>query len=256
MKLNFPFKRLVVRTVCVTALTLATASCSWLSSLDQDKTAEWSAQQLYSAAHDALNEGNWTDAKNYYTKLESRYPFGTYAQQAQVDLVYVYWKDGEAAQAVSQADRFLQSFPSNPNADYVLYMKALATLNETDGMFSWLLANDASQRDAQAARQAFDTLKTLVLRFPESRYAPEARRRMNELVISQAKHELQIAQYYYVRHAYVAAIDRAQRVVSEFQNTPMRTQALELIKKSYEKLNIKALENDTDRILRLNAKTK
>ena len=252
MKMKKSVQRLITRTLLVTALTLATASCSWISNLDKDKTTDWSAQKLYTEARAALDDSNWSEAKDYYTKLEARYPFGTYAQQAQIDLIYVYWKDGDAAQAVAEADRFLRTYPNNANSDYVLYMKALAILNEQKGIFAFLIADDASQRDADAARQAFDTLKTLILRFPESRYAPEARRRMNQLVLAQAQHELSIAQYYYDRQAYVAAIDRAQRVVRDFQNTPMRNDALVLIKKSYTELKLDALAADTQRIIDAN----
>ena len=192
----------------MTAITLATASCSWLESLDKDPTADWSADKLYTEARAALEESNWTDAKDYYTKLEARYPFGTYAQQAQIELIYANWKDGDAAQAVQGADRFLQAYPNHANSDYVMYLKALATLNENDGWFAKLAAQDLAERDANAAQEAFDILKELALRFPDSRYAPEARRRMHQLVLAQAKHELGVAEYYYVRHAYVAAIQQ------------------------------------------------
>ena len=109
MNFKFPNKRLAARLMAVTAITLATASCSWLESLDKDPTADWSADKLYTEARAALEESNWTDAKDYYTKLEARYPFGTYAQQAQIELIYANWKDGDAAQAVQGADRFLQA---------------------------------------------------------------------------------------------------------------------------------------------------
>ena len=187
--------------MAVTAITLATASCSWLESLDKDPTADWSADKLYTEARAALEESNWTDAKDYYTKLEARYPFGTYAQQAQIELIYANWKDGDAAQAVQGADRFLQAYPNHANSDYVMYLKALATLNENDGWFAKLAAQDLAERDANAAQEAFDILKELALRFPDSRYAPEARRRMHQLVLAQAKHELGVAEYYYFRHA-------------------------------------------------------
>ena len=133
-----------------------------------------------------------------------------------------------------------------------MYLKALATLNESDGWFAKLSGQDLADRDANAAKEAFDIFKELVLRYPESRFAPEARRRMHALVLAQAKHELQTAEYYYVRHAYVAAIERAQRVVREFQNTPMRDDALELIAKSYDALEMTDLANDTRRIIELN----
>ena len=252
MNFKFPNKRLAARLMAVTAITLATASCSWLESLDKDPTADWSADKLYTEARAALEESNWTDAKDYYTKLEARYPFGTYAQQAQIELIYANWKDGDAAQAVQGADRFLQAYPNHANSDYVMYLKALATLNENDGWFAKLAAQDLAERDANAAPEAFDILKELALRFPDSRYAPEARRRMHQLVLAQAKHELGVAEYYYVRHAYVAAIQHAQRVVSEFQNTPMRDDALEIIANSYDKLEMHDLAADTRRVLELN----
>ncbi len=241
-----------MRTIAITAITLSTASCSWLQSLDKDPTLDWSADKLYTEARTALDESSWTQAKDYYTKLEARYPFGRYAQQAQIELIYANWKDGDAVQAVQGADRFLQAYPNHAHSDYVMYLKALATLNESDGWFAKLSGQDLADRDANAAKEAFDIFKELVLRYPESRFAPEARRRMHALVLAQAKHELQTAEYYYVRHAYVAAIERAQRVVREFQNTPMRDDALELIAKSYDALEMTDLANDTRRIIELN----
>ena len=110
--------------------------------------------RLYTEARAALEESNWTDAKDYYTKLEARYPFGTYAQQAQIELIYANWKDGDAAQAVQGADRFLQAYPNHANSDYVMYLKALATLNENDGWFAKLAAQDLAERDANAAQEA------------------------------------------------------------------------------------------------------
>lgn len=252
MKMEFPLKRLVMRAAALVTVTLATASCSWLQSLETDPTLDWSADKLYSDARIALDDSNWTQAKDYYQKLEARYPFGQYAQQAQIELIYATWKDGDAPGAVQAADRFLRSYPNHANSDYVMYLKALATLNETDSWFNILAAEDLAERDANASREAFDTLKELVLRYPQSRFAPEARRRMHGLVLAQAEHELKTAQYYYVRHAYVAAIERAQRVVSEFQQTPFRDDALELIANAYDNLKMPDLAADTRRLLELN----
>jgi outer membrane protein assembly factor BamD len=241
-----------MRAAAVVSITLATASCSWLQNIDTDPTADWSADKLYSEARSALDESDWTRAKEYYTKLEARYPFGQYAQQGQIELIYAYWKDGDAAQAVQECDRFLQAYPNHPNSDYVMYLKGLATLNQTDSWFSWLTGEDIAERDANAAQEAFDIFKELVLRYPDSRYAPDSRRRMHQLVNSQARHEYGIAKYYYDRHAYVAAIDRAQTVVREFQNTSVRDDALELIAKCYDNLEMPDLANDTRRVIELN----
>ena len=120
-----------MRGAALVAVTFATASCSWLQSLDKDQTLDWSADKLYSEARLALDDSNWTQAKDYYQKLEARYPFGQYAQQAQIELIYATWKDGDAPGAVQAADRFLRTYPNHANSDYVMYLKALATLNET-----------------------------------------------------------------------------------------------------------------------------
>ena len=241
-----------MRTTALVAVTLATASCSWLQDLETDPTIDWPADRLYSEARSALDDSNWTTAKDYYQKLEARYPFGQYAQQGQIELIYATWKDGDAPGAVQAADRFLRSYPNHQNSDYVMFLKALATLNENDSWFSILSAEDLADRDADASKQAFDIFKELILRYPNSRFAPEARRRMHELVLAQAEHELNTAKYSYVRHAYVAAIERAQRVVKDFQNTPMRDDALELIANAYEALHLTDLANDTRRIIELN----
>lgn len=241
-----------MRGFALVAVTLSTASCSWLQSLDKDPTLDWSADKLYTEARAALDDSNWTEAKDYYQKLEARYPFGQYAQQGQIELIYATWKDGDAPGAVQAADQFLRTYPTHANSDYVMYIKALATLNETDSWFNKLAAEDLAERDANASREAFDIFKELVLRYPDSRFAPEARRRMHGLVLAQAEHELNTARYYFVRHAYVAAIDRAQRVVKEFQNTPMRDDALQLIAESYDALRMTDLAADTRRVIELN----
>lgn len=199
-----------------------------------------------------MSESNWEVARDYYTKLEARYPFGSYAQQAQIDLAYVYFKDDDAAGAVQTIDRFLRAYPNHPNSDYALYLKALATLNERDGWLASMTRQDLADRDAQAARDAFDIFKELAARYPDSRYAPEARRRMHELVLAQARHQMQSARFYFVRKAYVAAINRAKTVLVDFQTTPVRDEALELIADSYHELGMFDLEKDTRRVIEAN----
>lgn len=199
-----------------------------------------------------MSESNWEVARDYYTKLEARYPFGSYAQQAQIDLAYVYFKDDDAAGAVQTIDRFLRAYPNHPNSDYALYLKALATLNERDGWLASMTRQDLADRDAQAARDAFDIFKELAARYPDSRYAPEARRRMHELVLAQARHQMQSARFYFVRKAYVAAINRAKTVLVDFQTTPVRDEALELIADSYHELGMFDLEKDIRRVIEAN----
>ena len=220
--------------------------------IEEDITQDWSADRLYQEARAAADDSDWTRAQDYYLKLESRFPFGRYAQQAQIESAYAYWRDGEADLCIQACDRFLKQYPNHHNSDYVLYLKALATLNQSQGIFSDWFKQDIAERDAQAARNAFDTLKELVQRFPDSRYAHDARRRMHELVLAQARHELRVAHFYYERCAYVAAIERAQNVIRDFQQTPYSDEALQLIRDCYEALGITDLQTDMTRIIDMN----
>lgn len=228
------------------------ASLAACGVVQEDITANWDAERLYTEARSAVEESDWPRAQDYYTKLEARYPFGRYAQQAQIESAYAYWQDGEAALALQACDRFLKQYPNHENSDYVLYMKALATLNEPTGFISGLFKQDLAERDAEATRSAFDTFRELVERFPESRYASEARRRMHELVLAQARYELKVAQYYFDRYAYVAAIERAQNVIRDYQQTPYSDDALALIRDAYKELGVTDLEVDMQKIMDLN----
>lgn len=252
MKNTHRLRSRLVRAAIIVAAAVTATGCGWLQNIETDPTHDWTPNQLYQEARAAMSESNWTLAKEYYTKLEARYPFGAYAQQAQIDLAYVYFKDDEAPTAVQTLDRFLRAYPNHPNSDYALYLKAVATLNEEESWMSSFTRQDLSHRDAQAARDAFDLFKELAARFPDSRYAPEARRRMHELVLAQARHELNTAKYYYDRHAYVATINRAKVILSDFQQTSVSDEAMELMADSYNKLGMYDLEKDMRRIIELN----
>ena len=245
----------LTKIACLSVAAVVTTGCSWLQNLEVDPTRDWTANQLYTEARSAMSESNWEVARDYYTKLEARYPFGSYAQQAQIDLAYVYFKDDDAPGAIQTIDRFLRAYPNHPNSDYALYLKALATLNERDGWLASMTRQDLADRDAQAARDAFDIFKELAARYPDSRYAPEARRRMHELVLAQARHQMSSARFYFVRKAYVAAINRAKTVLVDFQTTPVRDEALELIADSYHELGMFDLEKDIRRVIDANRQT-
>ena len=252
MNLKHPMRLRLAGLFAAATAAVSMTGCGWLQDLEIDPTRDWSANQLYTEGRAAMADSNWTLAKDYYTKLEARYPFGAYAQQAQIDLAYVYFKDDDAASAVQTLDRFLRAYPNHPNSDYALYLKALATLNERDGWLSSFTRQDLSERDAQAARDAFDLFKELAGRFPDSRYAAEARRRMHELVIAQANHELSTARFYFVRKAYVAAINRAKVVLTDFQQTSASDEAMQIIADSYHELGLTDLEADMRRVMEMN----
>jgi outer membrane protein assembly factor BamD len=233
----------------------ALAGCSWLNIPEwgkRDPTEAWDADKLYAEARVELGNGAWARARTLYQKLESRFPFGRHAQQALMEIAYTYYKEGETAQAIQTCDRFIRQYPNHPSVDYVYYLKGLASFNEDMGFLGGLLNQDISERDAKAAREAFDAFRDLVVRHPESRYANDARARMRYLVNAQAQSELNVARYYYSRKAYLAAIQRAQTVVRDFQRTPAVEEALHLMARSYEALHLKDLQADAERVLALN----
>lgn len=195
---------------------------------------------------------NYTRAVELLEKLESRYPFGRWAQQAQLEIAYAHYRDGERALALGAIDRFIRLHPEHTALDYALYLKGLINFNEQQGLLAWLGRQDLAERDLQAAREAFDTFKELVSRFPESRYAPDAAARMTYLVNSMARGEMLIARYYFQRGAYVAAANRAQAVIRDYQQTPAVEEALAILVLAYDRLDLDDLRDDSRRVLEQN----
>lgn len=217
-----------------------------------DETAGWNAQRLYTEAKTFMTEGNYDQAVKLFEKLEARYPYGRYAQQAQIEVAYAHFKSGEPALAIAAADRFIKLHPNHPNADYAYYLKGLATFNEDLGLLAGLSNQDLSERDPKGAQESFDTFSQLVNRFPESRYAEDARQRMQYLVNALAAHEVHVARYYYNRGAYVAAINRAKAAVSGYPHAPANEEALFLLTQSYDKLGMTDLRDAAARVMRMN----
>lgn len=217
-----------------------------------DETAGWNAQKLYSEAKASMSEGGYDRAVKLFEKLEARYPYGRFAQQAQIESAYAYYKQGEAALALAAADRFIKLHPNHPNVDYVYYLKGLVNFNEDLGLFAGLSNQDLSERDPKGAREAFESFRELITRFPESRYADDSRKRMQYLVNSLAAHEVHVARYYYRRGAFVAAANRAKTAITTFPQAPANEEALFLMVKSYDALGMTELRDDADRVLRKN----
>jgi outer membrane protein assembly factor BamD len=219
---------------------------------EKDETAGWSANKLYSEAKDALNEGSYGKAIKYFEKLESRYPYGRYAQQAQIEIAYAYWKDFEPASALAACDRFIKLHPNHPNVDYVHYLRGLINFNEDRGILGAISNQDMSERDPKGARESFDAFKELVTRFPDSKYTPDALLRMKYLVGALAGLELHVARYYMKRGAYLAAANRAQYALKNYPDTPANEEALFIMVKAYDALGLTDLRDDANRIMRQN----
>lgn len=233
------------------AATLALSGCGLLPEV-KDETAGWSAQKLYAEAKDNLNSGDYARAVKLFETLESRYPFGRYAQQAQLEVAYAYYKDNEPISAIAACDRFIKLHPNHPNVDYAYYLKGLANFNEDLGYLGKIIEQDLSERDPRAARDAFLAFKEVVTRFPEGKYAADSHARMKYLVNALASNEVHVAKYYLKREAYVAAANRAKEVLKTYPEAPALEEALAIMVVSYDKLKLTGLRDDAQRVLKLN----
>ncbi|MFZ2853666.1 MAG: outer membrane protein assembly factor BamD [Rhodocyclaceae bacterium] len=237
----------------IAALFLATilTGCGLLPE-QKDETSGWSANKLYAEAKDALSEGAYDKSIKYFEKLESRYPYGRYAQQAQIEVAYAYWKSGEPASAIAACDRFIKLHPNHANVDYVYYLRGLVNFNEDLGILGTISNQDMTERDPKGAREAFDAFKELATRFPESKYAPDSVARMKYLVNALASHEVHVARYYMKRNAYLAAINRAQYALKNYPDAPATEEALFVMVKGYDLLGMNDLRDDVERVMRKN----
>lgn len=231
------------------ALALSLSACSLLQVEQVDETKGWSASKLYSEARDELSSGNYEKAVTYFEKLESRYPFGTYAQQAQMEIAYAHYKAGDQAQALAAVERFIKLHPDHPNVDYMYYLRGLINFNDRVSLFDFIAHQDLTERDPKALHDAFDSFKLLVERFPNSIYAKDAAERLNYLVDAMAQHEVHVADYYFRRGAYVAAANRAQNVVRDYRQAPAVEEALAVMMHSYDALGMTQLRDDARRVL-------
>ncbi len=238
----------------ILAVLLAAALLNACSLLPEqiDETKDWSAAKLYDKAKADLQDSNYADAVKFFEKLEARYPYGPYAQQAQLEVAYAYYKDNEPVSAIAACDRFIKLHPDHANVDYAYYLKGLANFISDQGMFSGLADQDMSERDPRAAQESFDAFKELTDRFPNSKYTPDALARMRYLVNNLAWHEVHAANYYYKRGAYVAAVNRVKYALEHYQQAPALEQGLTILAKSYDKLGLNALRDDTLRVLKQN----
>nr|WP_323012760.1 outer membrane protein assembly factor BamD [Castellaniella sp.] len=236
--------RLALASLCLALV----AGCSTTSG-KVDPTAGWSAERLYTQARADMSSNNWSEARKNLESLEARYPFGLYAQQALIDQAYVNWKDEEPEQARASIDRFMQQYPNHPGTDYMLYLKGMITFTPPSAILSNVTRQDPSERDPKGLRESYEAFNELIQRYPDSRYTPDARKRAAWLVNTIAENEIHVAQYYYKRGAYVAAANRAQTVVTDFEGAPIAEKALYLMMLSYEKLQLPELAADARRVL-------
>lgn len=218
----------------------------------KDTTADWSAQRIYKEAHDSMKSGDNATAIKYYEALEARYPFNRYAEQAQLETIYAYYKSDEPESAIVAADRFIKLYPRHINIDYVYYLKGLINFDINAGLFDRFMPLDKSQRDQSSALHAFQAFSEVVTRFPNSKYSADSRQRMLYLRNNLARHELQVAKFYLQRGAYIAAANRAKKIIESYQRTPSVPDAMVVLAKSYKVMGLEDLYASTLKILKLN----
>lgn len=240
----------VLRSLAVISAALA-AGCGLLPE-QIDETVDWSAQRIHAEARSAMTEGGYDRAIDLLGKLEARYPYGRFAQQAQLEIAYAYYKTNEREMALAAADRFIRLHPNHPNVDYAYYLKGLVNFNENLGLLAFISNQDLSERDPKGAQEAFDSFNELVTRFPDSRYAPDSLQRMRYLVNSLAQHEVHVARYYQNRGAHVAAVNRAQSAIKNYPDAPAIEEALFIMAASYDAMGLTDQREDTERIIKMN----
>jgi len=224
------------------------AACS--STPKDDPNSQANLEKLYEEAKEDMNSGSYDRAIKTLERIEGRAAGTTLGQQAQLDLAWANYKSGERVQAVAVLDRFIKLNPSSAALDYALYMKGLVNFNDDLGLFGRIARQDISERDQQAARDSMQAFKQLSEQFPDSKYAPDARVRIDYITNSLAAYEVHVARYYYNRGAYLAAANRAQAALLEFQYAPALEEALFLMVRSYDKLGLTQLRDDSERVLK------
>ena len=251
MKLNQI--RALTRVMCLTACALLVGCGYFQSQSDKDKEeAKWPEDRLYQAAKDRLDSGSCSGAIEYYEKLQARYPFGVYTQQSQLELAYCYYRTEEPGSAIGTVDRFIKLYPSHPHMAYAYYLRGLVNFGRGQGLTERYLPKDPSQRDPGAALQAFQDFGELIKLYPDSIYVEDAQLRMRHLRNILAQHEVNVANFYMRRGAFVAAANRARYVVENYQQSPAMPEALVLLSKSYKVLELNDLADDALRVLELN----
>lgn len=230
--------------------------CSLWGGRDQERDPEAdldaTEQLLYRNVQRSLRSGNYQQAIENLERLEARFPFGRYAEQAQLELIYAHYMSFNADAARTSADRFIRLHPQHPNVDYAYYLKGLAAYNKNRGVFDRLFSTDIAKRDMTSAREAYADFNELLARFPDSPYAPDAKKRMLHLRNILARHELHVANFYMERGAYVAAANRARFIVTNYSRADCVPDALAVLVEANYKLGLEEAAHDALEVLAVN----
>lgn len=238
------------RKVLLLGLSCALAACG--TTQKDDPSSQAGLDKLYAEAKEDLSVGSYEPAIKKLERVEGLAAGTLLAQQAMLEMAWAQHRSGEKAPAIATLDRFIKLHPSSSGFDYALYLKGLVNFNEDTGFFGRWAGQDISERDQQASREALSVFRDLVERFPSSRYADDARVRIDFITNMLARHEVHVARYYFERGAFLAAINRAQTAITEYQYAPAIEEALHLMAQSYGALNMPELQADTEKVLQKN----
>jgi outer membrane protein assembly factor BamD len=238
--------------VLLTGAILVLAGCS--SSPDDEDlvAANRGAQALYDDVKEKMKLGNFNAATSILVALDSRFPFGPLSHQVQLDLIYSYYKTTKTAQALATIDRFTRLNPNHSDVDYAFYMRGLTNMEADKNLFQDLVGIDRSDRDPSSSREAFEDFRRLIEKYPNSKYAADAQKRMLHIKSRLAKYEIAIARYYMRREAFVAAANRGRYVLEYYSDTTHVQQALEIMVESYDQLKLDDLKDNAMKTLKLN----
>ncbi len=219
----------------------------------KNPTKDWDAKRFYDEAQQAMADGKYDLAIKRFEGLEARFPYGRYAQQAQLEIIYAYFKDTQGPLAIEAADRFIRLHPTHPHVAYAYYLKGLVNVPTDRGLAKYLNIGDDTQRqDPKSVEEAYLAFKEVVERFPDSHYAQDASRRVAYLSNQIAKHEINVARFYLNEDAYVAAVNRSKFVLENFQSTPSVEDALGIQAMAYQRMGLTELMRGTVQVLELN----
>jgi outer membrane protein assembly factor BamD len=209
-------------------------------------------EQLFEKSHKLMQGGNWSGAENSFRRLIAQYPYGPYTEQAMIESAYAQYKAGKNDDAVSSIDRFIRTYPTHRNIAYLYYLRGLANSNRDTVFLRRVWSLDPSRRDLSSPRQAYADFTIVTERYPNSRYAADARQRMIELRDVFAQHELDNALYYARRGAWVSVAGRANYLLETYPQSAFQYDAVALLAEAYTRLGNQALADDARRVLELN----
>jgi len=246
-----PFHRAVL---LLLVIVLATSGCARIKGVfkDKDENEGVPVEELYDKGLGQMHSGNWNGAAITYRRLLAQYPYGPYTEQALMESAFALYKMGNNEEAISTIDRFLRTYPTHKNTPYMYYLRGLVNSNRDTVFLQRVWKLDASRRDLATPNQAFADFNTLADRYPNSRYAADARQRMVALRNMFARHEIEVALYYMRRDAWVAAVDRATYLLETYPQSEFQNDAVAVLAAAYTELGNETLATDARRVLQQN----